>query len=123
MKRLTGLSLILVLLCTTKLTAQTNHQDSLKYFVVLYTVGEAWDNNKEIFDQPYMEEHSKFLSKLRKEKTITMGARYSSTGMIILKAKDLQEATSIMDGDVSVKNKLFRFELYEMDVFYEGCVE
>ena|SRR5687767_10777295 len=102
--------------------AQTNNQDSIKYFVVLYTVGEAWDTTKQFYEQKHFDDHSNFLSKLRKEKLIPMGARYSDTGMIILKAKTEKEAWQIMEGDNSVKNKLFKFELYEMDVFYEGCI-
>ena len=105
------------------LYSQNNKTDSIKYFVVLYTVGESWDTTKQFYEQKYFDDHSNFLSKLRKEKKVPLGARYGETGMITLKVKDEAEAKKIMDGDVSVKNKLFRFELYEMDVFYEGCLE
>lgn len=95
----------------------------MQYFVVLYTVGEAWDTTKQFYEQKYFDDHSNFLSKLRKEKTIVVGGRYADTGMIILKATDEKTAWLIMEGDLSVKNKTFKFELHLLDVFYEGCIE
>lgn len=123
MKKLIALSIITLLFCANKLSAQKNANDSTKFFVVLYTTGEAWDTTKQFYDQAYFEEHSNFLSKLRKQKTIVTGGRYSDKGMIIIKAQNEKTALFIMDGDVSVKNKTFKFELFELDVFYEGCID
>lgn len=103
--------------------SQSAKTDSIKYFIVLYSVGEAWDTTKQFYEQKHFEDHSDFLGNLRKNKKIPIGARYSDKGMIILKAKNESDAIKIMEGDVSVKNKLFRFELNEMDVFYEGCLD
>ncbi len=114
---------IIVFCCGHKLSAQTNTKDTLsKYFVVLYTHGEAWDTTKQFYDQKYFDEHSKFLSSLRKDKVIVTGGRYADTGMIIIQSKDEITAHLLMEGDISVKNKLFRFELFELDVFYGGCL-
>ncbi len=118
--------IFLALVCLGKVSglySQTNKADTMKYFMVLYTVGEAWDTTKQYYEQKYFDDHSKFLGKLRKEKWAVIGARYSDTGMVIIKASDEKTAYLIMEGDVSVRNKLFKFELYEMDVFYEGCIE
>lgn len=114
---------MLLLFAGNSLFGQSTKTDSLKYFIVLYSVGEAWDTTKQFYEQKHFDDHSDFLSNLRKNKKIPIGARYSDKGMIILKAKNEAEALKIMEGDVSVKNKLFRFELFEMDVFYEGCLE
>ena len=114
---------LLVFGFASKMNAQTNVKDSLKYFVVLYTTGEAWDTTKQFYEQKYFEDHSKFLSKLRKEKVVIAGGRYSDTGMIILKAPDEKAAYKYMESDISVKNKLFKFELSAFDVFYSGCLE
>ncbi len=102
---------------------QTSNVDSLKYFVVLYSLGDSWDTTKQFYEQKYFEDHSNFLSNLRKEKKIEVGGRYSDKGMIILRVKNEAQAQEIMKGDISVKNKLFRYELYELDVFYDGCID
>ena len=123
MKRILLPTVILLLFCTVNLSAQKDAKDSSKFFVVLYTTGEAWDANKEFYDQAYFDDHSKFLGKLRKEKTIITGGRYADKGMLIIKASDEKAANKIMEEDVSVKNKTFKFELHELDIFYEGCID
>jgi hypothetical protein len=123
MKRLLFLSVITLFFCVQKLSAQKNTKDSTKFFVVLYTTGEAWDTTKQFYDQAYFEEHSKFLGKLRKNKTIVTGGRYSDKGMLIIKASDIKAASQLMEDDVSVRNKTFTCELHELDIFYEGCID
>ena len=63
-------------------------------FAILYTTGEAWDTTKQFHEQKFFAEHSAHLGALRKEKRITLGGRYSDTGLILLKAKDEKEAKS-----------------------------
>lgn len=120
MNKLFFLSIVVIYFFTGKLTAQN---DSTHYFVVLYTVGESWDTTMQFHQQKYFNEHSNFLSKLRKEKTIVAGGRYADTGMIILKAANEKTAYLIMDSDISVVNKIFKFELHPLDVFYAGCLD
>ncbi|MBO0321179.1 hypothetical protein J0X14_02645 [Muricauda sp. CAU 1633] len=93
------------------------------HFVALYTVGSLWDMDKAPNDQPYFKEHSAFLSKLRKENAIVMGARYSDTGMIVLQAADLESAKSLLLEDVALKNQLFNVEVHPFNVFYKGCFD
>ncbi|WP_036380572.1 YciI family protein [Muricauda sp. MAR_2010_75] len=103
-----------------------NGQESEKeksHFVALYTVGSLWDMDKTPNDQPYFKEHSAFLSKLRKENTIVMGARYSDTGMIVLEAMDLESAKKILFEDIALQNKLFNVEVHPLNVFYKGCFD
>ncbi len=99
MKKLIVLSILIFLVGLNKLSAQKDSKDSLQYFVVLYTIGEAWDTAKQYYEQKYFDDHSTFLSKLRKEKTIVVGGRYANTGMIILKASNEKTAYFIMEGD------------------------
>jgi len=93
------------------------------YFVVLYTIGEGWDTTKGAMDQPYFKEHAAHLQELRKANLITIGARYSRTGMIILRAGDEEEARALITDDIAIRNKLFNVEIFALDPFYPGCVE
>lgn len=54
----------------------------LNSFVVLYTTGAHWDEEKPAQDQAYFKEHSAHLSALRKSKRITIGGRYGATGRL-----------------------------------------
>ena len=91
-------------------------------FVGLYTVGPTWNMEKAPQEQPFFMEHSAFLSKLRKEGTIDMGARFGETGMIVFKATDLDAAKSLLHEDIALQNELFNVEIHPFNVFYKGCV-
>ena len=93
------------------------------YFVALYTVGDLWDSNKPPGEQTHFKEHSAHLSKLRSDSIIVIGARYSDTGMLILKSKNLAEAKSLLLEDIAVKNDLFRVEIHPFQPFYKGKLE
>ena len=105
------------------LFAQENQEkEDNKYFVVLYTIGENWDTTKQTHEQLYFKEHSNHLSQLRKNKIITIGGRYSNTGLIILLAKDEKEANELVTNDAAIKNKIFRAEIFSFNAFYRGCI-
>ncbi len=99
------------------------HQDIQPHFIALYTLGESWDMEKQPGEQAYFKEHSGFLSNLRKEKQIILGARYSDTGIIILKADDLEAAKAMLHQDIALQKKLFNVEVYPFNAFYKGCIE
>lgn len=117
------LSIILILCAFPAFSQETKSKDSCKYFVVLYTIGEHWDTAKQAHEQLYFKEHSLRLSELRKSKQISIGGRYSDTGMIILKAKDEEEAKTIITIDEAIQNKIFKTEIFPFDAFYKGCME
>lgn len=98
-------------------------QDPQKLFIVLYTIGENWDTTKQFSQQLYASEHSAHLSELIKTNKISIGARYSDTGMVILKAKDQTEAQKIIHEDLAIQNKIFRTEIHPFYVFYGGCID
>ncbi|MFD2099980.1 YciI family protein [Flagellimonas iocasae] len=114
--------LTLLLLMPFLLSGQESAEEK-SHFVALYTVGSLWDMDKAPNDQAYFKEHSAFLSKLRKENTIVMGARYSDTGMIVLQATDLDSAKNILFEDVALQNQLFNVEVHPFSVFYKGCFD
>ena len=114
--------LVLLLLLPFLMNGQEDEK-SKSHFVALYTVGSLWDMEKEPNEQAYFEEHSAFLSKLRKENTIVMGARYSDTGMIVLQAADLEAAKTLLFEDVALQNQLFNVEVHPFHVFYKGCLD
>lgn len=113
---------VLFLLFSLFINAQESEVQK-SHFVALYTVGALWDMDKQPNDQPYFKEHSAFLSKLRKENTIVMGARYSDTGMIVLQATDLESAKNLLLKDIALQNQLFNVEVHPFNVFYKGCFD
>lgn len=92
-------------------------------FVALYTIGEAWDTQKSPAQQQYFNEHSTFLQQLRADGTITMGARYADTGMIIFKALDLDNAKKLLNADSAIQNRLFNVAVHAFAPFYKGCID
>jgi len=100
---------------------QTDTEES--YFIVTYSTGENWDPNKEPHEQDHFNDHSSHLGDLRKSEKIKLGGRYGDKGMIILIAKDEEEAKSLIFNDPAIKNKLFKAELHPFYHFYSGCVE
>ncbi|HYF31027.1 MAG TPA: hypothetical protein VD993_07900 [Chitinophagaceae bacterium] len=94
--------------------------DSL--FVVIYTTGQKWDASKSPYDQAYFNDHSAFMSKLRKDAVTLLGARYSDKGMLVIKAADLQSAQELITGDKAVSNGTFNAEVHPANFFYTGCV-
>lgn len=92
-------------------------------FIALYTLGENWDMEKQPQEQMYFKEHSAFLSDLRKTSRIILGARYSATGMLVIKAKDLKAAEELLHQDVAIQHKLFKLEIHPFAPFYKGCID
>lgn len=95
--------------------------DSL--YAIVYTTGENWDTAKSAWEQKAFDAHSRHLSRLRKSGTIKIGARFSDKGLIILHAKNTQEAKAILSRDTSVMQKTFKAEIFPFNVFYAGCVD
>ncbi|WP_222982189.1 YciI family protein [Flagellimonas meishanensis] len=113
-----------ILLLLFPLLVQAQEQEvGPSHFVALYTVGSLWDMEKQPGEQPFFKDHSAFLSRLRKDSVIVMGARYSDTGMIVFKALDLKSAEALLHEDIAVQNELFNIEVHPFNAFYKGCVE
>lgn len=117
------LTLFVTLFATLVFSQETTSKDNYEYFMVLYTLGENWDTTKQTHEQLFFKEHSLHLSELRKSEKITIGGRYSDKGMIILKAKDENEAKTAITKDIAIQNKIFKVEIFPFDPFYNGCVE
>lgn len=123
MMKIILLTLFVTLFAVSVFSQETTSKDSSEYFVVLYTIGENWDTTKQAHEQNYFKEHSLHLSELRKSKKISIGGRYSDTGMIILKAKDQKEAETIITKDTAIQNKIFTTKIFPFNSFYKGCIE
>ncbi|NNE78132.1 MAG: hypothetical protein HKN31_13800 [Pricia sp.] len=119
-----NINLLIILFLSLPLLSfcQENEQKE-SYFIALYTVGENWDSTKQPGEQTYFKEHSAHLNQLRKDSTIAMGARYDDTGMILIKATDLDSAKGILQNDLAIENKLFNLEIHSFSPFYKGCLE
>ena len=108
-------------------TARAATQDSLaqqkKTFIAIFSLGPAWNKDKPAHEQAHFKEHSANLKRLRQEKKLLVGARYSDKGMIIIEAANEEEARAQVENDPMVVNGLFHLELYPFNAFYKGCIE
>lgn len=103
--------------------AQDVDNEEPELFVALYTTGLSWDIEKPPNEQAHFKEHSSFLNRLRKANIIVLGARYSDTGMIVVKAQNLEAAMQLLQSDIAVQQKLFDVEIHPFKPFYQGCLE
>ncbi len=92
-------------------------------FIAIFSLGPSWQAAKPAHEQAYFKEHSANLKKLRAEKKILVGARYSDKGVIIIAAANEQEARVLVEPDPMVANKVFNLELHQFNPFYKGCID
>ncbi|MGW9684356.1 hypothetical protein [Flagellimonas sp. 2504JD1-5] len=117
------MKVFLVTLLAPLLLLSQEESDKKMHFIALYTLGESWDMEKTPSEQIYFKEHSAFLSKMRKEKKIVLGARYADTGMIIVLEDNLDAAKEMLSQDIALQQKLFKVEIHRLNAFYKGCIE
>jgi len=114
----------ILLICLLMISCNLFGQESeYQYFALTYTIGSNWDTTLTVSEQPYFKEHSAHLKKLKDDGKIAVGARYGDNGLIILKVKDESEARTLLEEDVSVRNKTFEASILPFNVFYFGCLE
>lgn len=94
-----------------------------QYFIAIFSVGPSWDKAKAAHQQSGFKEHSENLSRLRAEKKIAMGARYSDKGMVIVQSSSEAEARAQFTTDVMVQSNVFTLELHPFKPFFKGCLE
>lgn len=116
-----------IIACTLLLTAFTVFENNksfqeVNYFILHYTPGPAWENEKPLNEQPFFAEHSRFLASLRASGRAKIGGRYSDKGMIIFSALDRAQADSLLSTDQSVTHGTFTAELYSIHFFYKGTI-
>jgi len=79
-----------------------------QYFIAIFSRGPAWDESKPANEQIGFKEHGENLRRLRTEKRIPIGGRYGEKGMVIVEAKNEDEARSLFASDVMVAEKDLR---------------
>jgi hypothetical protein len=94
-----------------------------QYFIAIFSRGPAWDESKPANEQTGFKEHGENLRRLRAEKRIPIGGRYGEKGMVIVEAKNEDEARSLFASDVMVVKKMFAMELHQFRPFYKGTIE
>ena len=94
-----------------------------QYFIAIFSRGPEWVADKQANEQIGFKEHSANLQRLRTEKRIPIGGRYSDKGMVIVEAKDEAEARLLFESDVMVQKKTFTLELHQFRPFYKGAIE
>jgi uncharacterized protein YciI len=111
MKQISKYLLIAVSLLTLtsggKAMSQTSQQPTI-YFVIFHTPGPQWDKTKSFRQQPGVMKHVEYMSQFLESKKLVMGGPFldDSGGMMILEAKDVQEAQKIAQDDPTVKSGL-----------------
>lgn len=84
-----------------------------KYFVrVDYKI-----ENNEFDETDFFDDHIAYFKQVSTERFF-LGGGFNNTvgGMIILEAKDINEAKKIADGDPLIQKKLYRYELFEWNI-------
>lgn len=94
-----------------------------QYFIAIFSRGPAWDEAKAANEQVGFKEHSENLRRLRTEKRIPIGGRYGEKGMVIVEAKNEDEARTLFASDLMVQKKTFTLELHQFRPFYKGTIE
>lgn len=93
-----------------------------KLFLVVFSLGPAWDKAKPPGEQTAFREHGANLKRLRDARQIAMGARYADKGMLVLRAASEAAARAELEADPGVKAGIFTFDVNELRVFYPGMV-
>jgi uncharacterized protein YciI len=108
--------IILTLLISTSATGED--ANSAQLFIIHFETGPQWNESLQPQEQTQFREHSTNLNRLRKEKVIVFGARYSDLGLIIVTAESLSVARSIIEKDPGVQSGIFDFRIEPLNVFY-----
>jgi predicted enzyme related to lactoylglutathione lyase len=111
---------LIICLAFVLLSAKTN--DRSHYYIVHYTTGAKWNKKFNFEEQPFSAAHSRHLAALKKNGTIVFGMRYSDKGMICIKTGNIENAKALINSDTAVIKQLFRTDIQEADVFYDGCI-
>lgn len=90
----------------------------LKQFIVHFSLGPAWDQQKPPQEQIGFSEHSANMQRLRSEEVIIMGARYAQIGMLIIQSDSLENAKAMIQADPAVQNKIFNYTVEPISIFY-----
>lgn len=94
-----------------------------RYFIAIFSKGPAWNEAKQANEQTGFREHSDNLRRLRADKRIPIGGRYSDKGMVIVEAANKDEAQTLFASDGMVINRTFTLELHAFQPFYKGSLE
>ena len=94
--------------------------DTRRQYLVVFSVGPAWDKSRPPPEQPRFAEHGRNLKRLRDAGDIVLGARYADKGMIVLRAASEEAARAEIANDPGVLAGTFTFELSELRTFYPG---
>lgn len=94
-----------------------------QYFIAVFSRGPAWDRRKPANEQTGFKEHSENLRRLRAERKLAIGGRYGEKGMVIVEARDEEEARAQFVSDGMVAKETFTLELFQFRPFYKGSIE
>jgi uncharacterized protein YciI len=97
-------------------------QETKQLFTMIYSKGEAWQEEKPTTEQPYINEHFGYMQQLRKGGVIVMGGRYSNLGFMIIEVADEAAAQAIVQADPALSNGIFIADVFAFSPFYNGCI-
>jgi hypothetical protein len=107
----------------TPVALQQDATPAKQYFIAIFSRGPAWVDTKPPNEQSDFKEHSDNLRRLRAEKRTPIGGTYGEKGMVIVEAKNEDEAKSLFASDVMVQKQTFTLELHQFRPFYKGTIE
>jgi uncharacterized protein YciI len=92
-------------------------------FAVTIRIGPAWVADKAPAEQSFFREHSENIRKLKADGHLVLGGRFSDVGLLLLRARDTEEARALIERDPAVKAGVFAYEAHPWHGFAWGCVE
>lgn len=118
-----SLVLSLALLVSSVVSSNAPQTSPKQYVAIIFSIGPAWQHDKDFGGQKGSADHSKNLQRLKAEGRIGVGARYADKGLVILQAANEDDARAQFTTDTMVRDSVFTMEIHKLTVFYKGCVD
>ncbi len=97
--------------------------DAGSLFAVTLRVGPAWVTEKAPREQSFFREHSENIRRLRAEGQLVVGGRFSDVGLLLVRARSVEEARALIERDPAIKAGVFQYEAHPWQTFAGGCLE
>ena len=112
------IALAAALTCPVIVSGQT-HPAEQQTFAIIYSPGPNWIKGKSIFEQNLFE-HGQYMSRLLKQGHLQLGGPFSdsSGGLVILTAKDKDEADQILKNDPSITTGVFQATVRPWEIVF-----
>jgi uncharacterized protein YciI len=94
-------------------------------FIGLYSPGPAWVKEKSIFEQPFLDAHAAFMSKLESDGQLLIGGAFGGKpgGVAIFSFESQAVARRLLLADPVVENNVFVVDIRPFIPTAYGCIK